>query len=86
MVGLMGALELTPDKAGRAPFKVPKGTVGLLCRENSFSNHLIMRHVGDTMIIAPPLVITDAEVDELIEKARLTLDQTYTQVKQLGYC
>ncbi|MEZ5480459.1 MAG: aspartate aminotransferase family protein, partial [Thiolinea sp.] len=33
MVGLMGALELTPDKAKRAPFAVKKGTVGLLCRE-----------------------------------------------------
>jgi putrescine aminotransferase len=35
-----------------------------------------MRAVGDTMIIAPPLVISQAEVDELIEKARKCLDLT----------
>ena len=35
-----------------------------------------MRAVGDTMIIAPPLVISQAEVDELVEKARKCLDLT----------
>ncbi len=85
MVGLLGGMELTPDKAKRAPFAAEKGTVGLMCRENSFNNGLIMRHVGDTMIIAPPLVISYAEVDELIAKATLTLDQTYAQARQAGH-
>ncbi len=84
MVGLVGGLELTPDKARRAPFAVEKGTIGLMCRENSFNNGLVMRHVGDTMIIAPPLVISHAEVDELIGKAVQTLDQTYAQAKEKG--
>lgn len=84
MVGLVGGLELTPDKARRAPFAVEKGTVGLMCRENSFNNGLVMRHVGDTMIIAPPLVISHTEVDELIGKAVQTLDQTYAQAKEKG--
>ncbi len=84
MIGLVGGIELTPNKAQRAPFKAEKGTVGLMCRENSFSNGLVMRHVGDTMIISPPLVISHSEVDELIEKATLTLDQTYQQAKDKG--
>lgn len=85
MTGLMGALELTPNKAKRAPFAVKRGTVGLLCRENSFNNGLVMRHVGDTMIISPPLVLSHAEADELVSKAQLTLDQTYQQAKAAGY-
>ena len=85
MIGLMGALELTPDKAARAPFAVKKGTVGLMCRELSFANGLIMRHVGDSMIISPPLVISHEEVDELISKAREVLDRTYAAVKEAGY-
>jgi len=40
------------------------------------ANGLIMRPCGDTMIISPPLIISHAEVDELIEKAKRTLDQT----------
>ncbi|HPY41183.1 MAG TPA: aspartate aminotransferase family protein [Thiolinea sp.] len=84
MAGLVGGIELTPNKAKRAPFQAEKGTVGLMCRENSFKNGLVMRHVGDTMIISPPLVISHSEVDELIEKATLTLDQTYQQAKDKG--
>ncbi|MCA8883137.1 MAG: aminotransferase class III-fold pyridoxal phosphate-dependent enzyme, partial [Rhodobacteraceae bacterium] len=74
--GLMGALALSPDRARRAPFAAPAGTVGLRCREACFAHDLIMRHVGDRMIIAPPLVITEAEVDELIRRARRALDDT----------
>ncbi|WP_022954206.1 aspartate aminotransferase family protein [Leucothrix mucor] len=85
MIGLMGALELTPDKATRAPFEVKKGTVGLMCREISFANGLIMRHVGDSMIISPPLVLSHEEADELITKAREVLDSTYAAAKEAGY-
>ena len=79
MVGLMGALELTPDKARRAGFPEP-GKVGFLCRDLSFENGLVMRSVGDKMIIAPPLVISREEIDALITRARLTLDQTAREI------
>lgn len=85
MVGLIGGLELTPNKAQRAPFKVEKGTVGLIGREHSFANGLVMRHVGDTMIISPPLTLSYSEVDELISKAQKTLDDTYQKAATLGY-
>lgn len=74
--GLMGVLALTPDKARRAAFAAETGTVGLRARERAFANDLVMRHVGDRMIIAPPLVISEAEIDELVARAEKTLDQT----------
>jgi putrescine aminotransferase len=40
-----------------------------------------MRHVGDRMVISPPLVITPAEIDILIERARLSLDMCYEDLK-----
>ena len=43
-----------------------------------------MRHVGDRMIISPPLVITKAEIDTLIERARLALDLTLEKIKEDG--
>ena len=76
-VGLMATLALTPDKASRAKFAGKEGAVGLRCRTRCFANGLVMRHVGDRMIIAPPLVITHAEIDTLIERARKSLDETY---------
>ena len=81
LVGLMGSLALTPNKATRAKFASEAGTVGLRCRERCFANNLVMRHVGDRMIIAPPLVITEAEIDVLIERARKSLDECYAGLK-----
>nr|WP_314576211.1 aspartate aminotransferase family protein [uncultured Pseudomonas sp.] len=73
-VGMLGAIELVKDKATRERY-VGQG-VGMICRTFCFDNGLIMRAVGDTMIISPPLVISFAEIDELVEKARKCLDLT----------
>ncbi len=82
-VGLMGALELTPNKATRAKFE-DGGAAGLICRTHCFDGGLVMRATGDTMIIAPPLVITPAEIDPLIERATDALDKTYADLKAQG--
>ena len=82
-VGMLGAIELVQDKATRKRFSGDVG-VGMVCRGHCFNNGLIMRAVGDTMIIAPPLVISQAEVDELVEKARKCLDLTWEQVRSLA--
>jgi len=73
-VGMLGALELVKNKKTRERFADPG--VGMLCREHCFRNGLVMRAVGDTMIISPPLVIGEEEIDELIGKVRLCLDAT----------
>ena len=82
--GMMASLALTPDKAARARFATDPGTVGYICREYSFANNLVMRHVGDRMIIAPPLVIAPADIDELVLRARRTLDQTMAHLQRDG--
>ena len=74
-VGFIGALELVRDKVTRTRF-TPVGEVGTLCRDFCFDNGLIMRAVGDTMIIAPALIMTRAEIDELIARACLCLNLT----------
>ena len=83
MVGLIGALELVKDKARRETFPDP-GEVGLLCRDLCIANGLVMRAVRDTMIIAPPLVITREQIDELVDKARRALDQTHAELHRQG--
>ena len=84
LVGLMGSIALTPDKARRAKFAAETGTAGLRCRERCFANNLVMRHVGDRMVISPPLVITPAEIDILIERAWKSLDECYAGLKTDG--
>jgi len=84
LVGLMGSIALTPDKATRARFAADAGTVGYRCRERCFANNLIMRHVGDRMIIAPSLTITPAEIDVLIDRATTSLDECLAGLKSDG--
>jgi putrescine aminotransferase len=43
-----------------------------------------MRHVGDRMIIAPPLVIKKDEIDALINRATKSLDETLDLIKRDG--
>ena len=84
MTGMLGALELTPDKASRAPFAGEEGAAGLICREFCFENGLVMRAVRDSMIISPPLVIAREEVDTLVALAAKALDLTHAALKSEG--
>jgi putrescine---pyruvate transaminase len=79
-MGLIGALELTSNKAKRIRFKDP-GRVGTRCRDHCFNNGLIMRACWDTMVLAPPFIIARKEIDELVRLARVALDATYADVK-----
>ena len=82
--GMLGSIALTPHKASRAQFSAPRGTAGLICRDRCFANNLVMRHVGDRMVISPPLVITNAEIDTLMERAWKALDEAMAQLKEEG--
>ena len=82
--GLMAALQLVRSKADGAAFDGWK-EVGMLCRGHCFANGLIMRAVGDRMIIAPPLVITRAQIDEMVALVRRCLDLTLADVTERGW-
>jgi putrescine---pyruvate transaminase len=82
--GLMAALQLVKDKSDGLPFPSWQ-EVGMLCRGHCFGNGLIMRAVGDRMIIAPPLVITRAQIDEMVALIRRCLDLTLADLKQRGW-
>lgn len=84
IVGMMGSIALTPHKTSRAQFASDPGTVGLVCRERCFANNLVMRHVGDRMVISPPLVISNQEIDTLIERAWTSLDECHATLKRDG--
>ena len=63
----------------------PKLGVGMICRGHMFDNGMIMRAVGERMIIAPPLVMTCAQIDEMIAKIRFCLDATLADLRQRGW-
>jgi putrescine---pyruvate transaminase len=83
-VGMMGALQLVRDKATGELFDESL-EVGMVCRGHCFGNGLIMRAVGDRMIIAPPLVMTHAQIDEMAQLIRTCLDLTLADVRRRGW-
>ena len=82
--GLVAGLVLVQDKASRRPFPAEL-EVGMICRGHCFGNGLVMRAVGDRMIIAPPLIMTRADVDELLHLVQKALDLTLVDLQRLGH-
>jgi len=74
-IGLVGAIEIVSNKATRERFD-KKLKAGDRCRDFCFENGLVMRAVGDSMIVAPPLIMEHHHIDELVTKARRCLDLT----------
>jgi putrescine aminotransferase len=84
MVGLIGALELTPDKTTRARF--PKaGEMGVVCRDIAYRAGLVLRATGDCMLIAPPFVLSEPEADTLIERTRHALNGAHEEARRRGW-
>lgn len=81
-VGWLGAIEIIKDKETKEHFDSALD-VGFKCREHSFNSGLVMRSTGDTMILCPPLIISKAEIDELVKKARYALDATATEIANM---
>lgn len=82
-LGMVGAIELVADKQSMARFG-SEISAGMLCREACIANGLVMRAVGDTMIISPPLCISRDEIDELIFKASQALSLTLEKIAARG--
>ena len=75
MTGLIGGIQLTSDKQERRHFH-KDANAGMTCRDHCINNGLVMRAVGDRMVVSPPLILTHEQADELIDKAVIALDLT----------
>lgn len=81
--GFTAGLVLVRNKRTRERFAADL-SVGMICRRHCFQNGLIMRAVGDRMIIAPPLTMTHADIGEMMRLIRLALDLTQQELTQKG--
>ena len=82
-IGLMAGFVLMKDKANHIAFDEEVG-VGMICRGHCFANGLIMRAVGDRMIIAPPLCITKVQIDDMMALIHKCLNATLNDLEQRG--
>jgi 4-aminobutyrate--pyruvate transaminase len=80
--GLIGAVELTADKASKRSFD-PKAAVAPQAVRFAEEEGLIVRFLaGDAVSVCPPLIITPAEIDELFDCLGRALDRTLDWVRR----
>jgi 4-aminobutyrate--pyruvate transaminase len=82
-VGLIGGLELVKDKQTKAPFEAKKG-VGAKSVAFAQEEGLITRAMGDRIAFCPPLIITEAEIEEMFNRYERALNKTLNWAKAEG--
>jgi 4-aminobutyrate--pyruvate transaminase len=80
-VGLMAGLELVRDKATKQPFDAKAG-VGAFFEESAHAEGLLMRGRGEQLVLSPPLIITEAEMEDLLARLGRALDATAAFVRR----
>ncbi|MCO5090703.1 aspartate aminotransferase family protein [Bosea sp. (in: a-proteobacteria)] len=82
-VGLIGGIELVSDKRTKAAFEAKKG-VGPRAVSFALDEGLITRAMGDRLAFCPPLVITEAEIEEMFDRCERALDKTLNWARAEG--
>ena len=80
-LGLVAGLNLV--KSNGEAF-APEVAAGMVCRAHMFNSGVVMRAVGDRMIVAPPLVMTTEQIDEMAAAILRALDATQAELHRRG--
>ncbi|MFQ5764480.1 MAG: aminotransferase class III-fold pyridoxal phosphate-dependent enzyme, partial [Rhodospirillales bacterium] len=83
-VGLVGAVELVRDKATRAAFAKKLG-VGTRVQDLAQDEGLLIRAMIDTIAFCPPLIISEAEIDDMLDRFGRALDAAWAWVQESGH-
>lgn len=71
--GFLIAIEIVKDKATKERFE-PAGSGATAVRDQTIGANIIMRAVGDAMIMSPPLSWTREHIDLAVERVKQALD------------
>ena len=86
-VGMMGALELVADRETRRSFD-PRHHVKTHVVDRAREHGVIIRYAvaGDTLSFAPPLIITESEIEEMLTRFSRALDDTTKWIDENDLC
>jgi putrescine aminotransferase len=73
-VGLIAALEIVRDRDKKEHFPA-EAQLGARLTERLLANELIARVIGNALAVSPPLIVTRADIDVIIERMRRSLDE-----------
>ncbi len=82
-IGLIAGVELVANKDTRALFD-PVGKVAAYLADRAQEHGLIIRNLMDAIAFCPPLIITERQIEEMLERFGLALDETAEWVEREG--
>ena len=83
-IGLIGAVELVRDKTTKQSFDPKAGVAAYLVRRAQHHGAILRNMPGDIVAFSPPLIISEAEIDEMMGCFGNALDDTLAMVKEKG--
>ncbi len=81
--GLLGAVEIVAQKGTNRRIKGKEGTAGPIVRDACIANGLMVRGIRDSIVMCPPLIISHAEIDRMVEIIARSLDETEPRLRAL---
>ncbi len=81
--GLIAAVEMVANRDSRALFDSP-GQVGAYLTQRAQEHGLIVRNLIDTVAICPPMIITEEQIETMLERFGKALDETAAWVAEQG--
>jgi putrescine---pyruvate transaminase len=82
-VGLLGAVEIVSEPGTNQRWGGKEGTAGPLVRDLCIANGLMVRGIRDSIVMCPPLVISRAQIDDLVGIIAKSLDEALPKLKAL---
>ncbi len=82
-LGYIGALELVRDSKKKQPF-APAANIGLFAEQRCQAHGVILRALGDTIAVAPPLIAQAGDIEKILASLALALDETLHHAKSIA--
>ena len=81
-IGMIGAVELVADKAARQNFAPGLKMAARLAKLGEQHGVICRGLANDTIAFSPPLIITEAEIDEMLDRVERALEDLTVQVRR----
>lgn len=81
-LGLIGAVEIVAEKGTNRRFGAG-GKAGFVVRDICIARGLMVRGVKDSIVMSPPLIVTHAEIDFLVDTIAAALDEAEPALRAL---
>jgi putrescine aminotransferase len=80
---LIGAIEIVAKPGTNERFTGKEGTAGPIVRDRCIARGLMVRAIRDSLVFCPPLIVTHAEIDRLVDTMVAALDEAAPVLRAL---